>query len=65
MIKELFGFALFWLLAVSFGLWLAKRDTERGRIDRLADQSRARKAPGMRRRCRYVRAGYVYENVRK
>ena len=65
MIKELVIFALLWMLAVGIGLWLAKRDNERRWINCLADQSRARKAPGTRRRCRYVKAGYVYENVRK
>lgn len=58
MIKELLGFALFWMLAVTIGLLLAKRDNERNWINYLADQSRARKAPGMRRACRYVRAGW-------
>ena len=38
-------------------------DNERVWVNRLADQSRARGS--QRRRCRYVRAGYVYESVRK
>ena len=61
MIKELVIFALFWMLAVGIGMWLAKRDNERNWINYLADQSRARKAPGMRRRCRYVTAGWRQE----
>ena len=65
MIKELVIFALFWMLAVGIGMWLAKRDNERNWINYLADQSRARKAQGARRRCRYINAGYVYEGVRR
>ena len=57
MIKELVAFALFWTLAVSIGMWLAKRDSERNWINYLADQSRARKPQGMRPRCRYIKAG--------
>lgn len=57
MIKELVIFALLWMLAVGIGLGLAKRDNERNWVNYLADQSRARKAPGLRRPCRYVRAG--------
>lgn len=40
-------------------------DNERVWVNHLADESRKRKAPGTRRPCRYVRAGYVYEGVRK
>ena len=54
-------FALFWMLAVTIGLLLAKRDNERNWVNYLADQSRARKAPGTRRRCRYVQAGWRQE----
>lgn len=61
MIKELVMFALFWMLAVTIGLLLAKRDNERNWVNYLADQSRARKAPGTRRRCRYVQAGWRQE----
>lgn len=32
--------------------------SDRMHVNRLADQSRARKAPGMRRRCRYSMAMY-------
>lgn len=58
MIKELVIFALFWMLAVGIGMWLAKRDNERNWVNYLSDQSRARKAPGVRRRCRYSMAVY-------
>lgn len=58
MIKELLVFALIWMLAVGIGLGLAKRDNERHWINCLADQSRARKAQGARRRCQYVQAGW-------
>ncbi len=50
---------------------LAARDevlgenNERVWVNHLADESRKRKAPGARRPCRYVKAGYVYEGVRK
>ena len=40
-------------------------DNERVWVNHLADESRKRKAPGARRPCRYVQAGYVYEDVRK
>ena len=52
-------------------LWLAAEPetlaeySDRMHVNRLADRSRARKAQGVRRQCRYVRAGYVYESVRK
>lgn len=59
MIKELVIFALFWMLAVGIGMGLAKRDNERNWINYLADQSRSRKAPGVRRRCRYAMAVYM------
>lgn len=39
--------------------------SERMNVNRLADRSRKRKAPTARRACRYVRAGYMYESVRK
>ena len=58
MIKELVIFALLWMLSVGIMLLLAKRDNERNWINCLADQSRARKAPGTRRRCRYIQAGW-------
>ena len=32
--------------------------SERANVKRLADESRKRKAPGMRRACRYVEAGW-------
>ena len=48
MIKELLGFALIWMLVVGIVLLLAKRDNERNWVNYLADQSRARKAPGRR-----------------
>ncbi len=59
MIKELLVFALLWMLAVGIGLLMAKRDNERNWINFLADQSRARKAQGARRRCRYAMAVYM------
>lgn len=31
--------------------------SERMHVNRLADESRKRKAPGMRRKCRYIQAG--------
>lgn len=37
-------------------------DNERVWVNHLADQSRARKAPGTRRRCRYVQAGWRPEH---
>ena len=40
-------------------------DNERAWVNHLADESRKRKAQGARRPCRYVQAGYVYEDVRK
>lgn len=40
-------------------------DNERAWINYLADESRKRKAQGARRPFRYVKAGYVYEGVRK
>lgn len=40
-------------------------DNERVWVNHLADESRKRKAQGARRPCRYVQAGYVYEDVRK
>lgn len=40
-------------------------DNERVWVNHLADESRKRKAQGARRPCRYVKAGYVYEGVRK
>lgn len=45
-------------------LWLAAEPesladySDRMHINRLADQSRARKAQGARSRCRYVKAGW-------
>ena len=45
-------------------LWLAAEPetladySDRMHVNRLADRSRARKAPGMRRPCRYVEAGW-------
>lgn len=58
MIKELVNFALIWMLAVGIVLLLAKRDNDRNWINRLADRSMKRKAPTVRRACRYVRAGW-------
>ena len=45
-------------------LWLAAEPetladySDRMHVNRLADRSRARKAPGTRRPCRYVEAGW-------
>lgn len=39
--------------------------SDRMHVNRLADRSRARKAPAVRKRCRYIKAGYVYGNARK
>ena len=45
-------------------LWLAAEPetladySDRMHVNRLADRSRARKAPGARQRCRYVGAGW-------
>lgn len=45
-------------------LWLAAEPetlaeySDRAAVNRLADRSRARKAPGTRKRCRYIQAGW-------
>lgn len=45
-------------------LWLAAEPetladySDRMHVNRLADRSRARKAPGTRQRCRYIQAGW-------
>ena len=50
MIRELVVFAALWMIAVSVGLWMDRKDAEdRRNIFRLADESKARKCPGMRR----------------
>lgn len=51
------------VIAVILLLALAEPETlaeysDRMAVNRMADQSRARKAPSMRRSCRYVRAGW-------
>lgn len=38
---------------------------DRAAVARMADRSRARKAPGLRKPCRYVRAGYMHQTARK
>ena len=45
-------------------LWLAAEPetlaeySDRAAVNRLADRSRKRKAPAMRKRCRYIQAGW-------
>ena len=61
-IPELVFLAVVFVLAVVALLLLSEDErledlSERRRINALADQSRKRKAPGMRPRCRYIKAG--------
>lgn len=52
-----FAIAMILVLALSEDERLGQ-DNERVWINHLADQSRKRKAPGSRRPCRYVEAGW-------
>ena len=49
------GMILLWLLSEPESL---DEYSDRMHINRLAERSRARKAPGMRKTCRYAKAGW-------
>lgn len=61
-IAGIIGMILLWLAAEPETL---AQYSDRNWINYLADQSRARKAPGMRRACRYVSAGWRLERCYK
>ena len=62
MIPELIFFVALFLVCVVPLMMLSEPETlaqasERRHVNYLADQSKKRSAPGMRPRCRYIRAG--------
>ena len=62
MIPELAWLAALFLVCAILMLFMREKATladysERAHVNRLADQSKKRSAPGMRPRCRYIQAG--------